>query len=310
MQGVRARGDPGADGNQEAVLLREVPEVNPVMRIVWLFFMAKKKLGLTRLGRPARPPAMPTSKQLSGLSIKTKVVGGFPLHVVKGSSQSERVVVYLHGGGYVQPIAKQYWDLIAKIARETSSTVFVPRYGLASRHNVDDALAFLELVRKEVAGLGLPVVVAGDSAGGGLALTIAQQSSWQQITKRLILIAPWVDSEWTYEDFERYESRDPWLLSQSLRYIAIVWSGRGDYKRVEVSPLRGEMRGLPPTSIYVGDYDLLYQDALALEMKLAAAGIENTLHFQPGALHVYPLIPSPEGSAAVRKMLDEINQSE
>lgn len=284
--------------------------MNPVMRIVWLFFMAKKKLGLTRLGRPARPPAMPTSKQLSGLSIKTKVVGGFPLHVVKGSSQSERVVVYLHGGGYVQPIAKQHWDLIAKIARETSSTVFVPRYGLASRHNVDDALAFLELVRKEVAGLGLPVVVAGDSAGGGLALTIAQQSSWQQITKRLILIAPWVDSEWTYEDFERYESRDPWLLSQSLRYIAIVWSGRGDYKRVEVSPLRGEMRGLPPTSIYVGDYDLLYQDALALEMKLAAAGIENTLHFQPGALHVYPLIPSPEGSAAVRKMLDEINQSE
>jgi monoterpene epsilon-lactone hydrolase len=284
--------------------------VNPVMRIVWLFFMAKKKLGLTRLGRPARPPAMPTSKQLRGLSIETKVVGGFPLHVVKSSSPSERVVVYLHGGGYVQPIAKQHWDLIGKIARETSSTVFVPRYGLASRHNVDDALDFLELVHKEVAGLGLPVVIAGDSAGGGLALTIAQQGSWQKITKRLILIAPWVDSEWSYEDFERYENRDPWLLSQSLRYIAIVWSGRGDYKRVEVSPLRGELRGLPPTSIYVGDYDLLYQDALALKMKLAASGIENTLHFQPGALHVYPLIPSPEGTAAARKMLDEINQSE
>ena len=280
------------------------------MRIVWLFFMAKKKLGLTRLGRPARPPAMPTSKQLRGLRIETKIVGGFPLHVVKSSSPSERVVVYLHGGGYVQPIAKQHWDLIGKIARETSSTVFVPRYGLASRHNIDDAIGFLELVRNEVAGLGLPVVIAGDSAGGGLALTIAQQGSWQKITKRLILIAPWVDSEWSYEDFERYENRDPWLLSQSLRYIAIVWSNRGDYKRVEVSPLRGELRGLPPTSIYVGDYDLLYQDALALKMKLAASGIENTLHFQPGALHVYPLIPSPEGTAAVRKILDEINQSE
>ena len=284
--------------------------MNPVMRIVWLFFMAKKKLGLTRLGRPARPPAMPTSKQLRGLRIETKIVGGFPLHVVKSSSPSERVVVYLHGGGYVQPIAKQHWDLIGKIARETSSTVFVPRYGLASRHNIDDAIGFLELVRNEVAGLGLPVVIAGDSAGGGLALTIAQQGSWQKITKRLILIAPWVDSEWSYEDFERYENRDPWLLSQSLRYIAIVWSNRGDYKRVEVSPLRGELRGLPPTSIYVGDYDLLYQDALALKMKLAASGIENTLHFQPGALHVYPLIPSPEGTAAVRKILDEINQSE
>ena len=272
--------------------------MNPVMRIVWLFFMAKKKLGLSRLGRPARPPAMPTRKQLKGLSIETKAVGGFPLHMVKSSMPSERVVVYLHGGGYVQPIAKQHWDLIGKIARETSSTVFVPRYGLASRHNVDDALSFLELVRIEVASLGLPVVIAGDSAGGGLALTIAQQSSWQQMTKRLILIAPWVDSEWGYEDFERYENRDPWLLSQSLRYIAIVWSNRGDYKRVEVSPLRGEMRGLPPTAVYIGDYDLLYQDSLALRQKLEAAGVQNTLHFEHGALHVYPLIPSPQGLRA------------
>jgi len=278
------------------------------MRIVWLFFMAKKKLGLTKLGRPARPPALPTSKQLRGLSIESSIVGGFPLHVVNGSNPSERAVVYLHGGGYVQPIAKQHWDLIGKIARETASTVFVPRYGLASRHNVDDALVFLELVRNEVAGLGLPVVIAGDSAGAGLALTIAQRSSWQQMTKRLILIAPWVDSEWSYEDFGLYESRDPWLLSQSLRYIAIVWSNRGDYRRVEVSPLRGDMRGLPPTSIYVGDYDLLYQDCLALKEELDAAGIDNALHFRPGALHVYPLIPSPEGVRGQASILKEISE--
>ena len=284
--------------------------MNPVMRIVWLSFIAKKKLGLTRLGRPARPAAMPTRKQLRGLSIETKVVGGFPLHVVKGSSPSQRVVVYLHGGGYVQPIAKQHWDLIGKITRETSSMVYVPRYGLASRHNVDDALEFLERVRIEVAGPGLPVVIAGDSAGGGLALTLAPQESWQKLTKRLILIAPWVDSEWHYEDFERYENRDPWLLSQSLRYIAIVWSNCGDHKRVEVSPLRGNMRGLPPTSIYVGDYDLLYLDSLALKERLEEEGVDTTLHYARGALHVYPLIPSPEGRAAVREILDEIIWSE
>jgi monoterpene epsilon-lactone hydrolase len=58
------------------------------------------------------------------------------------------------------------------------------------------------------------------------------------------------------------------------------------------------MRGLPPTSVYVGDYDLLYQDSLALKQKLEAAGVQNTLHFEHGALHVYPLIPSPEGLRA------------
>jgi len=75
-----------------------------------------------------------------------------------------------------------------------------------------------------------------------------------------------------------------------------------------VSPLRGDMRGLPPTSIYVGDYDLLYQDCLALKEKLDVAGIENALHFRPGALHVYPLIPSPEGLRAQASILKEISE--
>ena len=280
------------------------------MRLVWLFFIAKKKLGLTKLGRPARPAAIPTKRQLKGLELETKRLGGFELDIVRGKDNPKRLVVYLHGGGYVQPIAKQHWELIGKIASETASVVFVPRYGLASRYNVDDALDFLELVRKEASLQGLPIVIAGDSAGGGLALAIAQQSSWKPLTKRLILIAPWVDSEWEYEDFERYARRDPWLLPQSLRYIATVWSNRGDYRRVEVSPLRGDMSGLPPTSIYIGDYDLLYPDSVALVTKLEAAGVDTTLHFEPGALHVYPLIPSPEGLRGAGKIIEEIMWSE
>lgn len=128
--------------------------------------------------------------------------------------------------------------------------------------------------------------------------------------KRLILIAPWVDSEWDYEGFERYEGRDPWLLSQSLRFIAIVWSNCGDFKRVEVSPLRGNMHGLPPTSIYVGDYGLLYLDSLALKSKLVLAGGRKHPSLRVrGALHVYPLIPSPQGVRAQLEISQQIRLS-
>lgn len=278
------------------------------MRFIWLFFMVKKKLGLSRLGRTARAAARPTRSQLKGLALETKQLGGFPLDAVSPGSEPKRALLYFHGGGYVQPIAKQHWDLITKIARETRSIVYVPRYGLASRYHVDDALGFLELVRKEVLESGLPVVVAGDSAGGGLALSIAQQENWKKIIARLILIAPWVDSEWDYEDFQTYEQRDSWLIAQSLRYIATLWSNRGDARRVEVSPLRGEMTGLPKTLIYIGDYDLLYPDAIALNQKLQMAGVDTTLHFEKGALHVYPLIPSPEGARGVASILKEISE--
>jgi monoterpene epsilon-lactone hydrolase len=282
--------------------------VSPVMRLIWLFLIVKKKLGLSRLGRPARAAARPTRSQLKGLSLETNELGGFPLDVVRSSSAPQRAVIYLHGGGYVQPIAKQHWDLITKISRETHSVVYVPRYGLAPRYNVDDALGFLELVRTEVLDSGLPIVVAGDSGGGGLALSIAQQESWKKIIARLILIAPWVDCEWGYEDFQTYERRDPWLLAQSLKYIATVWSNRGDARRVEVSPLRGEMTGLPKTSIYIGDCDLLYPDAMSLSQKLTKAGVPTTLNFEKGALHVYPLIPSPEGARGAASILREISE--
>ena len=69
------------------------------------------------------------------------------------------------------------------------------------------------------------------------------------------------------------------------------------------------MQGLPATSIYVGDYDLLYQDSLALKEKLDSAGVENTLHFEPGALHVYPLIPSPQGVRAQLEISRQIRLS-
>ena len=214
--------------------------MNPVMRVIWLFFMAKKKLGLTKLGRPARAPAKPTKTQLRGLTIETKELGGFPLHTGE-ERENQRANRCLSPWWRLRPADRKaaLGSDRKNCSRETASTVMVPRYGLASRYNVDDAFEFLELVRKEVAKTDLPVVLAGDSAGGGLALAIAQLPAWQKLTKKLILIAPWVDSEWSYEDFEVYENRDPWLLSQSLRYIAIVWSNRGDYRRLEVS-LSGE----------------------------------------------------------------------
>ncbi|MEL0200250.1 MAG: hypothetical protein VW959_02740, partial [Aquiluna sp.] len=103
--------------------------MSPVMRFIWLFFMVKKKLGLSRLGRPARAAARPTRSQLKGLALETNELGGFQLDIVRSSSAPQRAVIYLHGGGYVQPIAKQHWDLITKISRETRSVVYVPRYG-------------------------------------------------------------------------------------------------------------------------------------------------------------------------------------
>ncbi len=268
--------------------------MSPVMRIVWLYFLLRRKLGLAKIGQPPRPPAKPTSKQLQGLSLEHEQVDGFSVYKVVPAS-SERTVIYLHGGGYVQPIASQHWALITRLARETSSEFVVVCYGLSPKYKVDHALDLLKKIEPRVSG-SKPVVLMGDSAGGGLALAIAQ-TGWKFIA-RLILISPWVDSEFS-EATKPNEKRDPWLNADSLRYIATIWSGVGSWQRSEVSPLRGSMRELPPTSLFVGDYELFYPDLIALADKMRSEGVALNLDYQKGGMHVYPLIPSPEGLRAI-----------
>lgn len=263
------------------------------MRLVWLYFLLRRKLGLAKIGQPPRAPAKPTSKQLRELTLQHELLDGFSVYRVKPDA-SKRTVVYLHGGGYVQPIASQHWSLITELARETTSEFVVVCYGLSPKYKVDQALQLLTKIEKQVADQ-LPVVLMGDSAGGGLALTVAQ-SGWKFISK-LILISPWVDSEFL-EQTKQYEKRDPWLSANALRYIATVWSGVGSWQRKEVSPLRASMRGLPPTSLFVGDYELFYPDLIALAETMRSEGVEVSLDFQKGGMHVYPLIPSPEGMRA------------
>lgn len=268
--------------------------MSPVMRIVWIYFLLRRKLGLAKIGQPPRPPAKPTRKQLQGLSLEHVLIDGFSVYEV-APTVTERTVVYLHGGGYVQPIASQHWALITKLARETGSKFVVVCYGLSPKYKVDHALELLKKIEQRFSDTK-PVVLMGDSAGGGLALAIAQ-AGWRFIS-RLILISPWVDSEFS-EATKPYEKRDPWLNANSLRYIATIWSGTGSWQRREVSPLRGSMRGLPPTSLFAGDYELFYPDLIALAEKMRSEGVALNLDYQKGGMHVYPLIPSPEGLRAI-----------
>lgn len=269
--------------------------MSPQMRAIWLAFRARRALGLAQFGRPPRPAALPEAKWFPGGQIQTKTLDGQLVYEISSGSY-ERTLIYLHGGGYVQPISKFHWLLLGEIFRDGGTRLVVPRYGLSPRFNVDHALSLLAEVLSHY-GDG-KILLAGDSAGGGLALALAQDPNWQAKLSGLLLIAPWVDSEFGQPDIDIYNQRDPWLTPDALQYIANAWSAVGDYRRVEVSPLRGNFTGLPKTQLFIGDHDLLFPDASTLAERLTEAGIQLEYEALAGALHVYPLLPTPEGERA------------
>ena len=137
------------------------------MRVVWIYFLLRKKLGLAKIGQPPRSPAKPSGVQSRGLSIQLEEVSGFKVYRVTPKTFNKRVV-YFHGGGYVQPIASQHWKLITDLARDSQAEFLVPLYGLAPNHTVDEALELAEQIRSSL-DFSIPTFLAGDSAGGGLA---------------------------------------------------------------------------------------------------------------------------------------------
>lgn len=261
--------------------------------------------GLRRMSNPAadhEPPAAVTER------MTTTTIGGFPVDRVHAvSSSAPGVVVYFHGGAFVNGIAVQHWQLINYLVEFTGRDVVVPHYGRAPTHNAAQAREFLRALHEELRPEG-PLHIAGDSAGGNLALLMTQMHARRGTVAGLTLIAPWLDLAMANPGIAELEPHDPWLTRAGLVPIAAQWAGTYPVDAPEVSPIYGDLAGLPPTLVVVGSRDICLPDCLALADLTAATG-QVSLHVEPGSPHVYPLLPTPEGRQGRAQIAAHISRS-
>ncbi len=254
------------------------------------------------LDRQARADTSAPTRPLRGCVV-TEIGGlGFPVHEVRPEGRApERTVLYLHGGGFVSGPDRAHWRFVAGLVRDTGARVVLPSYPLTPMHTWRDSHPtlidlFEQLAIESPGGAAL----AGDSAGGGLALALAQQLARRPGPQptRLVLVSPWVDLTGTSPGTEQAATRDPWLTLSKLRLYGRWWAGEDDPARPEVSPLNGAYDGLPRTLVLCGTRDLLMPQVREAVRRAAAAGVLVTYREEPGLLHVYPLLPVREGRDA------------
>ena len=262
-----------------------------------------------RLAAP-KHPSPPPRRLRRKFPVGQRSVDGFTCYSVAGTPDPgtgpRSAVLYLHGGSYTSPITGWHWRFIARLA-SAGHRVEVPLYGLAPRHNHRDAVPLLaavyqELLRQHAAA---DITLMGDSAGGGLALAFAEQLPALSLPQpgRLVLLSPWVDLAMQNPDLAGVEARDPWLSRTGLRVSAEAWADGDPLDDPRVSPLNGNLAGLPPTDLFAGTRDLPYPDIRRLEVAMRTAGCRVSLHVAEGGVHVYPLLPVPEGRAARKQIL-------
>ena len=248
-------------------------------------------------------PAMPSRKVLRRLKVDEVQCAGlraFRARPASGSVLPLRLL-YLHGGAYVMDLKAIQWNLVDGLVQRIPAEVMAPVYPLAPESGWEDGLAAVERAFDDVAAEVGParVVVVGDSAGGGLALSLAQRlrDGGKAPPAALALFSPWLDLSVTGEDQPALERRDPVLTIDFLRAAGRMWAKDLPTTDPRVSPLFGDVTGLPPTIVFSGTRDVLDSDAL----RLAAADPQIVHHHYPEMMHVWPCAPMPEG----RRALDE-----
>jgi monoterpene epsilon-lactone hydrolase len=262
--------------------------------------------GLRTLARPKGPSGPPAALRKT-FDVSTSRDHGFDLHRVRPSGPGTGVtVVYLHGGAYTSEIVRQHWALVAFLARRTGHEVAVPIYGLAPAHQGLAALEFVTGVIAAETARGRRCYLAGDSAGGGLALLAAQAAGGTAGgVAGLTAIAPWLDLSISNPEVDKVEPHDPWLRRPGLRPLAAAWAGDVPLRDPRLSPIFGDLTRLPPLQILVGTRDITLPDCRLLRDRIPSS-VPLTYHEQEGAVHVYPLLPVPEARAGRRAVAEHI----
>ena len=261
----------------------------------------QRKLARQSAGRP--PRSTPPARLSKTVDIRVLEIAGWTVYEIgpKGKTPPRRAL-YLHGGCYVFEIALQHWLFVAKLAVETNTRFLVPIYPLAPAETADIIVPkATDLAARLIDEVGSEnMSVLGDSAGGGMALAVAMQLRDRGIPAphSTVLISPWLDITGTDPQLAVIAPLDPWLAVPGSHFAGGVYRGTLSETDPLVSPLYGDLDGLGSLTMFSGTRDILNADATKFLSLARAAGIAIDYHEVPNMIHVFPILPIPEGTAA------------
>lgn len=252
-----------------------------------------------QFNRPDPPRRI--AKRAEGLDHDT--IRGF---WIDKQNSNRGVLVYLHGGAYYFGPVKEHWQYFARICKETGMAGLLMDYGYAPQHPFPKGLN--EIVEM-VSTLDLPKkwFFIGDSSGAGMAVsaTFKLRELNQTLPKKLVLLSPWVDLTLKNPGIELNKHEDVMMTVGRLSSAARSYVGDADPKDPLISPMFGDLTGLPPMLIQIGTADLLLSDCRKFVQKCSEAGVDVKYEEVPDAFHNFMMLSFlPEAKRAIKSQTE------
>ena len=216
-------------------------------------------------------------------------------------------ILYCHGGGYTSGNLGYARVLASKLAHVTGYDVLSFEYRLAPEHPypaaVEDALRAWDHLM--LLGYGAQdIILAGDSAGGNLALVLCLRlrGAGRRLPGGLVLFSPWTDMTMSGPSYGERAAIDPMLTVHYIDAVRRAYAPGEDFSHPELSPLFGDLSGFPRTLVQVGDHEILFSDAQRLAEALRRQNVPARLEVSEGMWHVFQMFPSKKAAAALQSV--------
>ena len=242
--------------------------------------------------------------------------GGVPAEwITTPGVVAERVICYLHGGGYVLGSIDTHREMVSRLSRAASARVLILDYRLAPENPFPAAVDDSTAAYRWLLSVGVDparLVIAGESAGAGLtvATLVALRDAGESLPRAGICLSPWVDLECLGESMVTKGEIDPVVTRDNTLILAKAYLGDTDPRTPLASPLYADLTGLPPLLIQVGTAEILFDDARRLADRARAAGVDVTLEPWDDMIHMWHFFAAmlPEGQQAIDRIGEFIRQ--
>ena len=241
-----------------------------------------------------------------GISLREERHDSLQAFIYNDQEHPAQTVFYFHGGGYINQPNNLQTAFAAQTAKETGCEVVLMVYPKLPVYDCETCYKlcveyYENYLKANDCG---KIIIMGDSAGGGLALGLAEvlRDQGDVCPEELILISPGVDMTVSNPDIQNYVAVDPMLGIDGVRRLGEVWANGLSTKDPRVSPIYGDLSGLGRVTLTTGTWEILYPDILLLSKKMEEAGVDCNLIIGERMIHCYPICPIPEAKPVQKEI--------
>lgn len=254
--------------------------------------------------------------KVPGVDVKPQTIGGVPVErLIPSKKRTGTVLLYFHGGGFMFGSPRTHRRMVSRLARYSNTEAISVDYRLAPKHPfpapIEDAMRVYQALLTDGQD-PRKIILGGDSAGGGLSLSLMQELRDQSLPMPggAVLFSPWGDLHGRSQSHRERDPLDPMLKGDKIEEWAQDYLQGESADNPKASPVFADYTGFPPLWIQVGTHEVLFDDAQRIAEKAKAAGVDVTLNVFENMFHVWQIYAPivPEADRALRETASWIRQ--